>query len=1208
MATLLYRVFIFITFSCLSYQQSTTDAVSTTTTASSCSCYPQNEFFLNKTSYRSLDLYVTPNYMSCSKTRCLNCTYKVRTQFFFKEDAIQINYENQFFECDAQLLLTNCKNQRNMLEWMIDGDSDIDQFFSQEPELCISFTSKSYHGYCNFVESCNFHLSFRYVQRNSEITFHHLAIKHYTLQPTDPYSILNLNDVTEDYIGFSINTTGYNPLELWSAGVINDTDMKTFIYDATDMTNYAFTLLPWKKFDSYRSQTNSLTIAVPPLGGTRTYQFLWRIPTLHPANCNDTKNFDFLFPRNATFSKTIVASNFGSCLYSVLLDEASYFLPILHILQVNYVGNDAVQVKTPIGFNPNPILEFTLFEFTQDTAPYLADTYVYGNMINFVIPPLGQLSITFTGLSYSDRTNVDRTFDDRGVGVIQSPAYPIAFEEQDTTQLIRCNKGLASYTINIVAADISRTGYLKIFGDSRLVQDYQKGRVNETISLNATQVLIVFYAGPSGTRTNGLLINYEGRFISQSGTPATGGSTGTPTENPAGGSTGKTAIPTMKPTGSNGALSGFYGTLWTLGISLLLTYLKPMNNLNLSMLTCLLILIQCQYANGQTSSAATTATTTNPITSSPSPNCLCYSPNKFYLNSSDAFSKLSLYPTSIFGTGNNYVKSKQHKNKILPESRSGKYNGQENKNVFAKLKPNKNKHLPESRPKKTFLNQYKSQEKIKSNLIDHLDGEPQCSPCVSCNYSVHIDYYKPGDMIYLDFQVFNDNCTAYVSLTNCKNEISLLDHLQKWEFIGGNGGGSLRGLQFYTQETDLCLDVVTNSSSGMCDYSELNSGCYWELDMHYDVLGGFESEIGVMNFTLDNTTSVSTIDFDDIQYDQVGFSVTASTGTLELWSKSVWNESDVFILVYNAQNLTNYNTTLLSDKEEIKYQTLSTKQGFYAMQKPQDGYLGGTFHMLFRIPEVHAANCNTTNNFNFALPVNTSFSTSIASVNNGSCMYTILLPRETDEFYSGALPILHISEINYTGNLSVKVSSEFGFVKTNLLPDSTKRIDLFQVSQDSSTYWNDFMIYGNLINFVIPPGGSLNLVYDSKDLHQTNLNEDIVFADRKLGVIQSINYPFREYYTNQALAQHISCSKGVARFNMTINYADISPRGYLRIFGDDKVVKEYHTDCAGSNVIQNDVVSFDAKDVVIVFNLPKIGVPSKGLLINYEGNYIGMSF
>uniref|UniRef100_A0A914EHP6 CUB domain-containing protein n=1 Tax=Acrobeloides nanus TaxID=290746 RepID=A0A914EHP6_9BILA len=1083
--------------------------------------------------------------MSCRNTSCLNCTYKVRTQFFFKEDAIQINYENQFFQCDAQLLLTNCKNQRNMLEWMIDDDSDVDQFFSQEPELCINFTSRSYHGYCNFDTSCYFHLSFQYIQRNSELINYpnnYLAIKPYTLQPTNPYSILNLNDVTDDYIGFSINTTGDNPLELWSASVINDTDMKTFIYDATDMTNYAFTLLPWKKFDSYRSQTNSLTVTIPPFGGT-AYQFLWRIPTLHSANCNDTKNFDLLFPLNATFSKTIVASNFGSCLYSVLLDEFTPYLPILHILQVNYIGDNAVQVKTPIGFNPNPILEFTLFEFTQDTAPYLADTYFYGNMINFVIPPLGQLSITFTGLSYYNRTKVDRTFDDRGVGVIQSSAYPLAFERQDTTQLIRCNKGLASYTINIVAADIPERGYLKVFGDSRLVQDYRKGRVNGTIILNATQVLIVFDAGMDGPLTNGLLINYEGRFIDQSGTPATGGSTGTSTGNPTGGSTGKTTTPTMQPMGSNGSLSGFYGTLWTLGISLLLAYLKPTNSLNLSMLTCLLILILCQNANGQTSSTATTATTTNPITSSPSPNCLCYSPNNFNLNSSDAFRRLSLNPTSILGTRNNDAKSKQYKNKILPESRSAKYSGQENKDVFAKLKPNKNKHLPESRPKKTSLNQYKSQETIKSNLIDHLDEGPKCSPCVSCNYSIHIDYYKPGDMVYLDFMVYDDNCAAYVSLTNCKNEISLLDHLQPWT---GEGAGSLMGVQINTQETDLCLDVVTNSSSGMCYYSEFNGGCYWKLDLSYRVLGEFaKPEKGIMNFTLDNTTSVSTIDFDDISSFQAGLSVTASTGTLEIWSKSLWNESDVFILVYNAQNLTNYNTTLLSDKEEIKYQTLSTKQGFYAMQRPQLGYYGGTFHILFRIPEIHAANCNTTNNFNIAFP------------------------------------------------------------------DSTKRIDLFQVSQDSSSYWNDFMIYGNLINFIIPPGGSLNLVYDSKNLLQTNLNEDIVFADRKLGVIQSINYPFMTLQTNnaykQALVQHISCSKGVAKFNMTINYADISPRGYLRIFGDDKVVKEYHTDCSGSNVVQNDVISFDAKDVVIEFNLPKIGSRSKGLLINYEGNYSGMS-
>lgn len=105
----------------------------------------------------------------------------------------------------------------------------------------------------------------------------------------------------------------------------------------------------------------------------------------------------------------------------------------------------------------------------------------------------------------------------------------------------------------------------------------------------------------------------------------------------------------------------------------------------------------------------------------------------------------------------------------------------------------------------------------------------------------------------------------------------------------------------------------------------------------------------------------------NLDYESQVVGIHAETGTLELRSMS-FNNSGVYVPLYEAPNLTNFFSTLVSDKEILNQQKVVSNNDYITMQKPPVGIIGGNFEMMFRIPEVHSMNCNTMENLNFAFP------------------------------------------------------------------------------------------------------------------------------------------------------------------------------------------------------------------------------------------------
>uniref|UniRef100_A0A914CGR4 Uncharacterized protein n=1 Tax=Acrobeloides nanus TaxID=290746 RepID=A0A914CGR4_9BILA len=344
------------------------------------------------------------------------------------------------------------------------------------------------------------------------------------------------------------------------------------------------------------------------------------------------------------------------------------------------------------------------------------------NSLTITIPSLfaseGQLNIIFDTEYFLNYTvDATKTFDDYGVGLIQSPAYPTATEGQDLMRLIQCTKGLASYTLEIVLADVPELGSLRIYGDSRVIRSYEHGRVNETVSFNATQVFVEYDAWFEVT--NGILIRYEGIYIGNPDPPTTKANPDPPTTTAKAISNAiSSTSPQPQHTVSHNSASNFYGVSWTLGLVLLFEVLRPRKFSNFMVVIGLWMLMSNCLVQGQDSTSATSIPTTTA-----NPNCQCYSSSTFYLNSSN--NEVKLYPTSTMGDNNYFQVKKPERN---DKTRKHK--------IFM--------------PKRTY---------------GVLASDTTC-PCLSCDYKIHTDYYQPGDAVYIDFTVHNVTCH---SATTCKS-------------------------------------------------------------------------------------------------------------------------------------------------------------------------------------------------------------------------------------------------------------------------------------------------------------------------------------------------------------------------------------------------------------------------------------------------------
>jgi hypothetical protein len=204
---------------------------------------------------------------------------------------------------------------------------------------------------------------------------------------------------------------------------------------------------------------------------------------------------------------------------------------------------------------------------------------------------------------------------------------------------------------------------------------------------------------------------------------------------------------------------------------------------------------------------------------------------------------------------------------------------------------------------------------------------------------------------------------------------------------------------------------------------------------------------------------------------------TENSNTLELYvanilqtPNDIFTPGDLFIDVYEALNLTKFLTEI--DASNTSFVPITSQNGgltVYAALLSNYVLPRGFFQLIFRDQELHAANCNNANNLNWVFPYNKSFVYEMTAENSGNCLLTILPAESTVETINSPInsTIIYISILKV---LNLKFKGE-GIAKVVIGYNET--YELFSFSSNTATYWNDTIIYGNMISFIIPPSGQL---------------------------------------------------------------------------------------------------------------------------------------
>uniref|UniRef100_A0A914DWY2 Protein kinase domain-containing protein n=1 Tax=Acrobeloides nanus TaxID=290746 RepID=A0A914DWY2_9BILA len=103
----------------------------------------------------------------------------------------------------------------------------------------------------------------------------------------------------------------------------------------------------------------------------------------------------------------------------------------MYISSINYVGPSSVKVLSTTYYNES----YELFEFSEEESQYWRKLVIYGNLINFIIPPNGTLEIKYEALKTMNITEYD--FEEYGLGVVQSSNYTMNVSIQYTPRIIR---------------------------------------------------------------------------------------------------------------------------------------------------------------------------------------------------------------------------------------------------------------------------------------------------------------------------------------------------------------------------------------------------------------------------------------------------------------------------------------------------------------------------------------------------------------------------------------------------------------------------------------------------------------------------------------------------------------------------------------------------------------------------------------------------
>ena len=129
---------------------------------------------------------------------------------------------------------------------------------------------------------------------------------------------------------------------------------------------------------------------------------LWcRNKEAHAKNCLNTENLKFAHPQYQTFTNNMTALESGDCIFSIITSSSLIFVPLdpfnlfsisIHILNIKSLKyNGSEHVKVVSGYNDS----YSLFEFSSETATYWNNTFIYGDLISFIIPRNGTLIVEY---------------------------------------------------------------------------------------------------------------------------------------------------------------------------------------------------------------------------------------------------------------------------------------------------------------------------------------------------------------------------------------------------------------------------------------------------------------------------------------------------------------------------------------------------------------------------------------------------------------------------------------------------------------------------------------------------------------------------------------------------------------------------------------------------------------------------------------------
>jgi hypothetical protein len=283
-----------------------------------------------------------------------------------------------------------------------------------------------------------------------------------------------------------------------------------YIYEANNLSNimeiynYRNQCLHETRIVSFFLNTLSSSFYSPVSSNWLSYVFRSIEP--YYSSCDNTTYLDAVFSFDELRTLYASANSSGNCLTSILLPPLYDFtdncnvLPVLHIYSINYTGPESVKVFISLTNNVdyNNGSYAVLFEFTQETCKDWFDVNIYGNLINFIIPSDGSLNISYESWkNVSHDLEKEYIIDDRRSGFVQTDSYPLGSCYQNRNWTIKCNKGFANITIQIVYVDIATNGYLTMVGDGNNIPIIYTSTSNysQVVNFNATEVRIEYYIG-----------------------------------------------------------------------------------------------------------------------------------------------------------------------------------------------------------------------------------------------------------------------------------------------------------------------------------------------------------------------------------------------------------------------------------------------------------------------------------------------------------------------------------------------------------------------------------------------------------------------------------------------------------------------------------------------------------------------------------------